>query len=454
MDSHQYLPSPIEFVEVTAVIALLLLMNALLATSEIALITLRKTRLKQLLEEGNKQAMWVEKLLSDPTRLLATTQTSMVLLAVFTASIATATLVPKITFWLNTRSPALIQYSTLVAVALIMLPLAALSLIIGGAIPKTLALHHRERWALLSARPVYLLERLLSPATALITLGSYLLARPFGGKMTTFTPAMNEEELKLLVEAGEEQGVLESEETDMITSVLDFTDTPVRKVMTPRIYMTCVPINATLEEILQAIQTSGHTRIPAFEGDIDNIIGIIHAKDLLPLAFGKNRARTNLKQVLRAAYFIPETKKTSELLADLRRTRQQIAIVRDEYGLTVGLVTIEDLVEEIVGEIHDEHDSEEPLVQVIDAETTIFDGGISIEEVNERMGLDLPSEEADTLGGFVFELFGHQALKGECVEWKGLTFCVDETDGRRILKVRLCQNLQELNEEVSALNEA
>ncbi len=454
MDSHERLPSLAEFTEVTVVIAILLLLNALLATSEIALITLRKTRLKQLLEEGNKQALWVERLLSDPTRLLAATQTSMILLAVFTASIATITLVPKVIFWMDAKSPALTQYSALLSLALVILPLAVLSLIIGGAIPKTLAPRHRERWALLAARPVYLLVRLLSPATALITLGSHLLARPFGGQATNFIPAMNEEELKLLVEAGEEQGVLESEETEMITSVLDFTDTVVRKVMTPRIYMTCVPVNSTLEELLQAIQTSGHTRIPAFEGDIDNIIGIIHAKDLLPLAFGKNRARTNLKQVLRPAYFIPETKKTSELLADLRRTRQQLAIVRDEYGLTTGLVSIEDLVEEIVGEIHDEHDSEEPLVQVIDSETTIFDGSISIEEVNERMGLDLPSEEADTLGGFVFELFGHQALKGECVEWKGLTFCVDETDGRRILKVRLCQNLHEASDKSSESNEA
>jgi putative hemolysin len=254
------------------------------------------------------------------------------------------------------------------------------------------------------------------------------------------TPAVNEEELKMMVEASEEQGVLEAEETEMINSILDFSNTVVRKVMTPRIDLTGIPASSSLPELVACISHSGHSRIPIYDGDMDNIVGIVHAKDLLALLSGDDKNETPIRAVMRPPYFIPETKKVDELLSEFRRSHQQIAIVRDEYGITSGIITIEDLLEEIVGDIQDEYDTDEIVVQVLDSNTTIFDGKTGLDDVNDRMGLELPDDEADTLGGFVFGLLGHQAEKGESAAWENLTFVVEETDGKRITRVRLLKH--------------
>lgn len=286
-------------------------------------------------------------------------------------------------------------------------------------------------------RPVRMLQMLLLPAVGMVTFFSNLLLRPFGGTASFTTPAVNEEELKMMVEASEEQGVLEAEETEMIHSILGFAGTVVRKVMTPRIDLTGISAHAPLSELVQTINASGHSRILVYESDYDNIIGVVHAKDLLPLLAGEDRNDIPIRNVMRAPYFIPETKKVEELLAEFRRSKQQLAIVRDEYGITAGLVTIEDLVEEIVGDIQDEYDVDEPMVQVINESTTLLDGKMGLDDVNERMGLAIPEDEADTIGGFVFGLLGHQALESESVTWENVTFVVEATDGRRITRVRL-----------------
>jgi putative hemolysin len=432
------LPSALRVTEVVALVTVLMLLHALLSTSEIALITLRKTRLKQLTEEGNKNALLVEKLLSDPTRLMATLRMAITLIVMLAASTATIGIVPTLAHWLRTHYAQFSSSAMLLGLGLVMLPIAGLSIIIGGVIPKSLAMHNNEVWALRSARPIYLLEKCLSPLMTLVAAFSNILLKPFGSRVSFLSPAVNEEEIKMLVEASEEQGVLEAEETEMITSVLDFSDTVVRKVMTPRIDMASIAVTAPLTEVLALIRSSGHTRIPVYEGDIDNIVGILHAKDLLDYAFQSQKSACLPTSALRPPYFIPETKKIDELLTDFRKTHQQLAIVRDEYGLTSGLVSLEDLIEEIVGEIEDEYDNEQPMMEVLDAENTLFDGRTSLKEVNDRMGLALPLDESDTLAGFVFGLIGHQAEVGESANWENLHFVVEATDGRRITKIRLC----------------
>lgn len=429
----------LQMAEMIGFVSLLMLLHALLATSEIALFTLRKTRLKQLLEEGNRYAILVDRLLSDPARLMATIQMSVTLLAMLAASTATVTLLPPLSAWLKSHYPNAAAYVTLLGLTLVMVPIAGFSLVIGGIIPKALATHNTERWALIAARPLLLLQGCLSPLVAIMSVASHILLRPFGNRAHIFSPTVNEQEIKMMVEVSEEQGVLEAEETDMITSVLDFSDTVARKVMTPRIDVTCINRDSTLAEVLAKIAESGHTRIPVYEGDIDNIVGVVHAKDLIGFAFQAMPEDRVLNTVIRAPYFIPESKKIDELLTDFRRTHQHIAIVRDEYGLIAGLITLEDLIEEIVGDIQDEYDQEEPLVQVIDARNTLFDGKISLEVVNERMGTNLPLDESDTLAGFVFGLLGHQAEVGERIHFEEFDFVVENSDGRRITKVRMCR---------------
>ncbi len=427
-------PSPvIAFV----LIGVALLLHAFFTTAEIALITLRKTRLRQLLEENNPRAAQVERLLNEPMRLMAITQISTILTGTFTASIAVLSLVPPLADWLIAHSRLLPPYATGIALLLVLIPTAILSLIVGEIAPKSLVGSRSEKLALLVARPVRFSQILLAPAVSFVTFISNLLLRPFGGVASFMTPMVNEEELKMMVEASEEQGVLEAGETEMINSILDFSNTVVRKVMTPRIDMTGVPLETPLPKLVQCIEESGHSRIPIYEGDMDNIVGIVLAKDLLPLLAGEDKNETPLRNVMRAPYFIPETKKVDELLAEFRRSRQQIAVVRDEYGITAGIITLEDLLEEIVGDIQDEYDTDEQTVQVIDDNITIFDGKMGLDDVNDRMGLEIPEDEADTIGGFVFGLLGHQATRGEHATWNNLTFVVEETDGRRITRVRL-----------------
>jgi len=210
----------------------------------------------------------------------------------------------------------------------------------------------------------------------------------------------------------------------------------VRKVMTPRIDLTALDVEAPLSELILLIGESGHSRIPVYRGNLDDIVGVVHAKDILKLP-PVNRDAVPISTVMRPPSFIPETKRVNDLLAEFKRGKQQMAIVRDEYGVTSGVITIEDLLEEIVGDIQDEYDVEEPQIQVLDAHTTLLDGRAPLSEINERMGLDLSEEEADTIGGFVFGLLGHQAAQGERVRWENVEFVVDATDGRRITKVRV-----------------
>ena len=418
------------------IVVVMVFVNAFLALAEISLITVRKTRIRQLVEEGNAGAIKIERMLQQPTRMMATIQTGVTLIATFSSTLAATSAVEPLSTWLQMRGVHVQSADTLALVG-ITIPVALLTLVIGEIAPKSLAVRHPERFALIAVHPVGWLQFVLRPAVAVLTFLSNIVVRPFGGTAHFTTPAVNEEELKILVEAGEEQGMLEPEETEMIHSVLDFGDIVVRKVMTPRIDLTAMDVSAPMPELITIVYQSGHSRIPVYEEDLDNIVGIVHAKDLLALAGDSSRDTVPIRSVMRVPYFIPETKKVSRLLSEFRHSKQQLAIVRDEYGVTSGLVTIEDLVEQIVGDIQDEYDVEEPLIQVLDRHTSIVDGRVGLAEVNDRMGLELPEDEADTIGGFVFGLLGHQAVQGERARWENVMFVVEETDGRRITRARL-----------------
>ncbi len=441
LDIHERPFEPAKFAWQMGLVLALIFVNAFFSLAEYALITVRKTRIRQLVEEGNRSAILVEQLLTQPTRMQATIQTGLTLVATLSSTVAAISAIGPLSRWIELHSRGFVHDSAgSFALIVVTLPVAVVSLVIGEIAPKSLALRHSERLALIAVYPIHGLKILLAPVVALLTFLSNLVVRPFGGTASFMASAVNEEELKMMVEASEEQGVLEAEETEMIHSILDFGDTVVRKVMTPRIDITALDVSAPLPELIRCITSSGHSRIPVYEDDLDSIVGIVHAKDLLALPLDTMRNNTSIRSVMRPPYFIPETKKGYELLAEFQRSKQQLAMVRDEYGVTSGLVTIEDLVEEIVGDIQDEYDHEEPMVQVIDRCTTILNGKMGLREVNDRMGLELPEDEADTIGGYVFGLLGHQAERGERVTLRNLEFFVEATDGRRITKVRLLHN--------------
>ncbi|MCL6518809.1 MAG: hemolysin family protein [Armatimonadetes bacterium] len=418
-------------------IFLLLFCNAFFSMAEIAIVSVRKTRIKQLVDEGVSRAKAVQRLLEDPTRFLATVQMGITLVGFFASAAGAATLAEPLAKYLQaTGIPIVADNPIASAVVLLTLVIVFLSLVIGETAPKSLALQHAEKIALLVASPMLWLSYLTAPFVKTITAASNLFVRPFGGRASFSPPILTEEELKMLVEAGEEEGVLEEEEKEMIHSIFEFTDTVVRKVMTPRTDMKCVEVNASVDELLDVIIRAGHSRVPIYEDTVDNIVGVVHAKDLLR-ALHENGKKVNIRELMRPPYIVPENKKVDELLAEFKKSKIQMAIVVDEYGGTAGLVTIEDILEEIVGDIMDEYDVEEPMTEILDENTMIVDARIPISEINELMDIQLPEEEFDTIGGFVFGLFGTQPHQGQAVEYNGIKFVVEKTDGRRIQKVRI-----------------
>lgn len=421
------------------VVFLLILMNGLFAMAEAALLSVRRSRIEQLVEEGNRSAKLVSQMLSEPTRMLSTLQVGITLVGLFSAGAAAESAVRPFARFLQTRFPdtLLADHATAVAFVLVILTVSLLTLVLGEITPKSLAILHAERIALLSAWPMRSLQVATLPIVALVTRLSNLLVRPFGGTASFHSAVLSEDELRLLVEQSEEHGVIETEEKEMIHNVFDFGETVVRKVMTPRLDITAVEADASIEELIQIVTESGHSRLPVYEGDMDNIIGVVHVKDVLKGISGK-QPPPGIRDLMRPPYFIPENKRVDDLLAELRRNKTPFAIVRDEYGAVAGVVTIEDLLEEIVGDIQDEYDKEEaPTIKQIDARTSIIDGRMTLDDFNERFDVALPMEEADTLGGFVFGLMGHQPVQGETAQWDGLEFRVEATDGKRIQKVRV-----------------
>jgi len=312
--------------------------------------------------------------------------------------------------------------------------------VIGEIAPKSLALQHAEKLALAFGGTIRLLSIIGLPAVKLVSFFSDLVVRPFGGHVKFSTPILTEEEFRMLVEAGEEEGMIEEEEKEMIHSIFDFTDTVVRQVMKPRTDIHAAPDTSTLDELLDVITSSGHSRIPIYEENIDNIVGVVHAKDLLPVLKQEKR-NFDIRAVMREAYYIPETKGVDDLLAEFKRGNIQMAIARDEYGGTAGLVTVEDLLEEIVGEIRDEYDIEEPLIQIIDENHAIVNARMSVDELNEQMNLDIPeSEEYETIGGFVFDLFGHQPVEGESISYENIDFVVEKVENGRLHSISITRS--------------
>lgn len=424
---------------------LAILTAASLSMMEAALTTVRRSRIEQLVDEGSAKAARVQQLLADPLRVQFTTRVLVTLSVLCAAGMATHGYVEPTTAWLI--STGLVgggRIASSAAFAVVMLIVSIIVLVFAEVTPRSIASRLAEPIALNLAAPFRLLQTAAWPLVAAIQGMASVFVRPFGVRATFQGSALSEDELKIMVEQSEESGVIETSEKEMIARVFDLSDTPVRQVMTPRLDMTCLPVDSTLDEFLRLVGESGHSRIPLYEDVMDNIVGLVHAKDALasltPPAeteSGRRRRPVRLRALMRKPYFVPDSKRVDDLLTEFRRLRLQLAVVRDEYGTVVGLVTVEDILEEIVGEIQDEYDLEEPEYQRLDSHTWLIDARMSIDDFNERTGADLPEDETDTVGGFVFSLLGRQPEHGDCGQFGGMEFRVEETDGRRIQRVRV-----------------
>lgn len=414
-------------------IVLLLVFNGLLSASRAALVNASRGRLRQMIQEGVSGAQRALQVSEDATTLLATMRFVQTLcrfgIAGLTALLFAEPLADQFRYW-QLFGPQADPFAFLILLLLGTMVVVSL----GEFLPEALALRAPEQAALLFAPFVALLEWLLSPIVRLSLWFSARISAPVAGQRV---PIVTEEEIKTLVDAGEEGGAIEEDEKEMIYSIFEISDTWAREIMVPRIDVLALDVKTPLTEAIDALLSAGHSRAPVYETSIDNILGVLYAKDLLRIWRRGGNLNGSLRDVVRPAYFVPETKKVNELLAELQQKRIHMAVVVDEYGGTAGIVTLEDIVEEIVGDIRDEYDvNEESLVERVSDTEYIFDARIDLDEVNELLNLKLPSDDSDSLGGFIYGQLGHIPTMGEKVQAEGAQFEVLVVTGRRIRKVR------------------
>ena len=423
-------------------LAVLIALNAFFSASEIAVISVPKLRLKQLIDSGNKTAPVLFRLADDSSRFLATIQIGVTLMGF----LASATAAVRLSAGLADRIRQIPIESVQnvaegLSVAIITIALSLIVLVFGELVPKSLGLAHSERIALAVARPIDFLARLAGPLVRFLVWSTNLIAKPFGGQPRRGMPIVTQEEIKTLVDAGEEGGLIEEDEKEMIYSIFEFGETVAREVMVPRMDVLATDVETPLLEALDVVIKHNHSRVPIYQDSIDNIVGILYAKDLLKVLHERGQAGANevrLVNIVRPAAFAPESKKVSELFEEMQKRRIHMAIVIDEYGGTAGIVTIEDILEEIVGEIQDEYDQAEELEIQPDGDNEwLINARANLGDINDVLHVRFPVDDADTLGGFIYTQLGKIPLPGDEVNHENVRLKVVNVAGRRIGKVKV-----------------
>ncbi|MEO8273846.1 MAG: hemolysin family protein [Chloroflexota bacterium] len=417
-------------------LAFLTLLEAFFVAAEIALVSVRRSRIDQLVEQGNGSARRVRKLLDDPGRFLAVSQIGLTFIGFFASAFAAVSLVDGLARLLE-RAGMEVGAASGTALIIVTIILALFTIVFAELIPKSIALANPERFALVLSRPIDVIARLLGPVVTVMSGITRWVARSMGVDINQ-EAQISADELRLIVERGGEQGVLEAEEEQMINAVIELGERRVHEVMVPRVAIAALASDATLDDAIDLVIEVGHSRIPVYHDSVDEIVGILYAKDLLPYLKAASGPRPALRKLLRPPVLVPESMTIDDLLHELQRRKVHIAIVLDEYGGTAGLVTIEDLLEEIVGEIQDEYDVEEPMVERLSENEARVDGRADVDELLELFDHDLrleDAEEYDTVGGLLYHRVGGVPAPGDSIDVDGLRLTVETTDGRRVGKV-------------------
>ena len=398
----------------------LLVLSALFSSSETALTTVNRIRIRTLAGQGDKRAMTLLAVLQNPEKML-----SVILIGNNVVNLYASSLATTVTLSLFG--------SKLVGVATGILTLAVL--VFGEVAPKTMASRNAEQIALRAAGPVKCLMWLFTPLVFVVNNLARLVMKLFGADRPGKRELMTAEELRTIVPVGHEEGVIENSERKMIDNVFDFGDRSARDIMIPRIDMTCIDVEAGYDELMEVVREEKYTRIPVYKESADTIVGILNIKDLL---FRAQDKPFRIAELMRKPLFTYEQKKTSELMVEMRKNYTNLAIVLDEYGVTAGMVTMEDILEEIVGEIRDEYDrDEEKSIRRIAPNTYLIEGNVKIDDVNEVLQLHLASEDYESIGGYVLEQLEHFPKEGECVTKGGISFTVTRMEQTRIAEVKL-----------------
>ena len=423
------------FVEL-GIIVVLVLLNGIFSATEIALVTIRRSRIQQLIDEGHRGARGVQRLKENPGRFLAVIQIGINFLGFLASAFAAVSLVGGLEQWLASFGP-LASVAGGIALIVVTGLLTIFTIIFGELVPKQIGLAHAERVAISTSRFIELLGVVLGPLVGFLTWTTRRISRLFRADVAA-DERISAEEIRLIIQQGGQQGVLEAEEEQMIHAVIELGSQRLHEVMVPRIAMVTLAADATIAQAIDTVVDEGHSRIPVYGESIDKILGILYAKDLLPFLKDAAGDPPPLRTMLRAPAFVPESMSVDDLLHQFQRSKVHIAIVLDEYGGTAGMVTIEDLLEEIVGEIQDEYDEEEPLIVKLSDDEARIDGRADVDDLAELFDITLSLEdedEYDTVGGLIYHRIGGVPSPGDQVMVEGLTLTVETTDGRRVGKV-------------------
>lgn len=427
-------------------IIIFIFINGFFASAEIAVVTLRKSRIKKLLDEGKKNAAVLHKLREEPEKFFATIQIGVTLAVALASAIGGVIAIEVLKPILKKTTIAFVAVSSeAISIIIVASIITYFSIIFGELIPKSVAFSYPEFIGLLSAPVIDKFSRLATIFVKLLTLTTNIILKPFGKKAFRKKSYVSEEEIKLLLEEGKEKGIFEAEEKALIHSVFDFTDIFVKEVMVPSPQMVTIGINMPIDEVKQLILEEKFTRYPVIGADLNDIRGILHAKDFLNTLIKTENVL--IRRIIKPPLYVPETMKISSLLRDMQKKRVHMAIVIDEYGAVSGLVTLEDLIEEIIGEIRDEFDTESPVLRLKDG-SMIIDASINIRDLYDDYNIAIPeSPEYETLGGFIVTTLQRIPEKGDEIQIDGKRLKIIEMVGRRISKVKLEQIQEKILEE-------
>lgn len=421
----------------------LIIVNAFFAMSEIAIISLNDTKMQRLAEEGNKKAKQIVKLTENSSRFLSTIQIGVTLAGFLTSASASQNFAAMLTDVLMKTPVSQIGYSVIngVSVVLITIITSYFSLVLGELAPKRIGMQIPEKVAFKVVGIILFVAAATKPFVKVLALSTNAIVRLLGFDPNADEEEVTEEEIRLMVDVGGEKGVIEDSQKEMIDNIFEFDDLDAGDIMTHRTEMTAIEVTRSLEEVAELAIENGYSRIPVYEDDPDSIVGVLYAKDLLKYVGHSIPSDLTIDKVMRKTLYVPETQSCGDLFKAMNESRTQFAIVVDEYGGTAGIVTLEDVLESIVGNIQDEYDDEEEEIKKINETTFTIEGTTDIDEVDELVGTDIPEGDYDTLGGFVISLLGYLPSEvGEepiVAEYKNLRFTVLSIDERRIDEIKV-----------------
>ena len=420
----------------------LILVNAFFAMSEMAIVTLNDSKMEKMADEGHKKAKKVLRLTEDSSRFLSTIQVGVTLAGFLTSAVAATSFSSILTAWLtklfNISDGSVKGLIASLSLILITILISYFSLVLGELLPKRIAMHNPESISFKVVGILLFFKAIMRPIVALLSASTNGMLRLFGINPKDTPQAVTEEEIRMLVDVGEEKGVIEESQKEMINNIFEFDDIVAADVMTHRTDVVAIDINDSFTTVLKTAMEEGYSRIPVYDDDLDDIKGVLYVKDLLKFV-GQDLPKRGVSKLMRKAYFVPESKKCGELFAEMTEKRIQLAIVSDEYGGFAGIVTIEDLLESIVGNMQDEYDDEEEEFEKLNDTTYTIDGVTDIEEVEEELGIKLPQGEYDTVAGMIMSILGRIPEENETpmVEVAGCEFTVESINERRIERVKI-----------------